>query len=156
VTPGVRGALAAFIVLFVFAFVAAVVALVGLAPRVAESRRASMSIMVPARAQRPTEIYVGGYRSPMPRSNFERGFLTAARREWVRKVAGYHEKLSLKRRGKSVSVLVHGATLPAPRVARAVQEMLALELGYRFRRSRIGTIADVEFARRIAGNPPPD
>jgi len=154
VTPGVRGALAAFIVLFVFVIVAAVVALIGLMPRVAEARRSSMSNM--ARAQRPTEIYVGGYRSPMPRSNFERGFLTAARREWVRKVAGYHEKLSLKRRGKSVSVLVHGATLPAPRVARAVQEMLALELGHRFRRSRIGTIADVEFARRIAGNPPPD
>ena len=155
VTPGVRGALAAFIVLFVFAIVAAVVALVGLTTRVAESRRAFMSTR--ASHAQATWMHVGGYRTP-PAADYEASFLTDERREWVRQVTGYRGRLNLRRRGNSVSLLVHGARTKryAQRIVGAVQEMFARELGHRFQREGIGTVTDVGFARRIAENPPPD
>jgi hypothetical protein len=41
-------------------------------------------------------------------------------------------------------------------VARAMQELLARELGRRFRGHYIDSFPDPAFARRIAENPPPD
>jgi len=157
VTPGVRGALVAFLALFLFAVVAGVLVLVGLAPRVAESSRGPVSIPFATSHAQATWMHVGGYGTP-PAQDFETSFLTDARREWVRQVTGYRGKLSLRRLGNSVSVLVHGrkATRSAQRVAHAVQEMLVRELGDRFRGSRTDRFSDVRFARRIAENPPPD
>ena len=161
-TPGVRGALLAFLALLLFAVVAGVLALVGLTTHLAGTGWGTMSIpsapshghASPARA---TWMHVGGCGTP-PQWDFETSFLTAARREWVRQVTGYRGKLSLRRIGQSVSVRVHDgkATRFAQRVARAVQEMLARELGDRFQGSRTGSFPDAAFARRIAENPPPD
>jgi hypothetical protein len=162
VTPGVRGALAAFVALFIFAVVAVVVAWIGFTTHVAATGWGPMStpFAIPhahASPARATWLTLGAYGTP-PSQEFETSFLTDARRDWVRQVTGYGRKLSLRRRGKSVSVLIHNGktTQSAHRVAHAVREMLERELGNRFRSSRHSRFPDAAFARRIAANPPPD
>ncbi|MHC4136203.1 MAG: protein kinase domain-containing protein [Planctomycetota bacterium] len=162
VTPGVRGALAAFVALIVFAVVAAVVALVGLTTRVAELRRGPMSITAPHPPISTTssEYRVGKYTFPPPR-NFEARFLTKQRIEWVRKVTGYPGKLKLVRRAEVVSLRMYGAamskrTWPGLKVCNVVQDLLERELPDRFRRDGVFRISDPEFARLLAENPPPD
>jgi hypothetical protein len=151
VTPNVRGALAAFFALLFLALVAGVVVLYTYT-RVVESSRARAATDVPSQKV----ITVGHYPARPPRWDFEGTLLSDARREWVRQVTGYLGKLNVRRRGKFVSVGSYGDRMTAQRVARAVQEMLVRELQDRFHAMRIGRVPDVEFAHRIAGNPPPD
>jgi hypothetical protein len=158
VTPGVRGALAAFVALIIFAVVAGVVALIGLMPRVAEARRGPMSITVPHPPHSTTAYRVGKYTLPPPR-NFEARFLTNERIGWVRKVTGYPGRVKLYRRGEDIFLETYGTTMSnrlSFKVCNAVQNLLERELPARFQRGGIHKISDPAFMRLLAENPPPD
>jgi predicted Ser/Thr protein kinase len=147
-TPGVRGALAAFFGLFLCGAAGGVLLMA--APAAVETR--------------PVEFTLGRYERAPDDGNYEREFLESdARLEWIREVTGFEGqvrgKVHVIRSGPDRVRLVadrewYEVNQPqSQRVVQAIQ--YALESGYwSLKRYRL-PVWDREFEERLEGTPPP-